>query len=80
MDSMMRTKTKRKKMTTEGEREIHSIWYRSILEDGTLWCESRDLEEVKRVTQGTKAVIQESVTYVIYGQWNTIEEINGDES
>lgn len=58
------------------EREIHSIWYRSLLEDGTLWCESRSLEEVKRVSQGTRAIIQESITYVIYGKWNTIDETN----
>lgn len=54
--------------------EIHSIWYRSILEDGSLWCESSSLEEVMRMTAGKKAVIQEHVTYLTRGEWNTIDE------
>lgn len=55
-------------------KEIHSIWYRSLLEDGTLWCESSNLEEVRRMSADKKVIIQEHVSYIVYGSWNTIEE------
>lgn len=59
----------------DDRRQIQSIWYRSILEDGSLWCESSSLEEVRRETIGKKATIQEHVTYLVSGRWNTIEEM-----
>lgn len=59
----------------EVDREVHSIWYRSILDDGTVWCESRDLKEVIRMTQGKDAIIQESVAYIVYGKWNSIMDM-----
>lgn len=59
----------------EDRKQIHSIWYRSILEDGSLWCESSNLEEVRRMTIGKKATIQKYVTYLVSDHWNTIEEV-----
>lgn len=60
------------------DRTVHSIWYRSVLEDGTLWCESRDLGEVLAQSIGKTATIQESVSYVVYGGWNTIGEVTDE--
>lgn len=44
--------------------EIFSIWYRSILENGTLWCESSDPEEVIKMSKGISSIRYEKiVTY-----------------
>ena len=60
--------------------KIHSIWYRSVLmEDESLWCESSSLKEVMRMSAGKNAIIQEYVTYLTQGEWNTIDETYADE-
>lgn len=59
-------------------RTVHSIWYRSILEDGSLWCESSNLGEVLAQSIGKTATIQEHVTYLVEGGWNTIGEVESN--
>lgn len=59
-------------------RTVFTIWYRSVLEDGSVWCESRDLGEVMARSIGQTATIQEYTTYLVEGGWKTIGEVESN--
>lgn len=56
------------------EVKIIKTWYRSILSDGTLWCESSDPGEVIRMSEGYECIFQKIVFYETTDGW---EKWNG---
>lgn len=50
--------------------DIHSIWYRSNLrEDNTLWCESKDPDEVLKMSEGKDVFFRKLVIYYDHDGW-----------
>ncbi len=53
-------------------REIHSIWYRSVLkEDGTLWCESSLPDQVVRMSDDQDVIFQKLIYYIEHDGWES---------
>lgn len=59
------------------KKRLFKIWYRALLPDGSLWCESSDKQQVLD-SQGVtmqKLTFQESKIFVkyIYGPWKELK-------
>lgn len=59
------------------KKRLFGIWYRALLPDGSLWCESSDKQQVLD-SQGVtmqKLTFQESRVFVkyIYGPWKELK-------
>lgn len=50
-------------------RQVYSTWYRSILRDGSLWCETSNPKEVVKMSEGKDVIFQKLVTYLTDDGW-----------
>jgi len=51
------------------ERKLIRTYYRSVLPDGSIWCESRDPEEVKRMSEGRDCAFDKLDIYETTDGW-----------
>lgn len=51
------------------ESKLHKVWYRSILPDGTLWCESSNAAEVVSMSEGKDVKFERMEVHIVHGDW-----------
>lgn len=51
------------------EYAVHSVWYRSVLPDGSVWCESSSAAEVYDRSKGLECTYWTMTTWLVKGPW-----------
>jgi hypothetical protein len=51
------------------DRKLVNTWYRSLTPDGKVWCESRDPDEVQRMSKGKNCTYEKYETYEVATGW-----------
>lgn len=57
--------------------KIVRTWYRSLLPDGTIWCESSNGREVLERSEGVEARYERRVIAEVSGMWEPWVEADG---